>query len=94
MSRLIPENNHESFRWSGFEGLGWVFTVTKLVLPITWGVSLLRSTMAGNATIASLWQSGELVGFITHAVAYLALGLAVFAWGNRAARRRGTLAHY
>ena len=78
----------------GLEKLGWVFTATRFLFPVTWGISLMRAVLADNATFLSLWSSGELVGLSLHSTAYLVLGLGVFAWGYRTARRKGTLAHY
>ena len=78
----------------GLEKLGWVFTVTRFLFPLTWGISLMRATMTGDITVSSFWRSGELVGFCLHSAVYLTLGLVVFAWGYRTARQKGTLAHY
>ncbi len=76
------------------EKLGWVFTATRFLFPLTWGISLIRKTMTDNDTVLSLWNSGELGGLCLHSAVYLAVGLVVFAWGYRTARRKGTLAHY
>jgi len=78
----------------GLEKLGWMFTVSRFLFPLTWGISLMRQTVTGDVSLASLWDSGELVSLCLHSVIYLAMGLAVFNWGYRAARRNGTLAHY
>ncbi len=78
----------------GLESLGWVYQVLKFALPLTWGISLMRSTLADGENLVSLWQSGQLVGLGLHAVAYLAVGLVVFAVGFWRARAKGTLAHY
>jgi ABC-type transport system involved in cytochrome c biogenesis permease component len=78
----------------GLEKLGGFFTATKLLFPLTWGISLLRALLSGDATLLSLWQSRALIGLGLHAVLYLALGLTIFGWGYRTARRQGTLAHY
>ena len=78
----------------GLEKLGWVFTATRFLFPVTWGISLMRAVLAGDVTFLSLWSNRELLGLSLHSAGYLALGLVVFAWGYRTARRKGTLAHY
>ena len=78
----------------GLESLGGVYDVLRLAFPLTWGISLMRSVLAGEQTLGSPAQRGELVGLAAHALAYLAVGLVVFAWGQRVARRKGTMRHY
>ena len=78
----------------GLERLGWLFTATRFLFPLTWGISLMRAMLAGDVSLPVLWRSGALVGLSAHSVAYLAVGLGVFAWGCRATRRKGTLGHY
>jgi ABC-2 type transport system permease protein len=78
----------------GLESLGWIYQVLRLALPLTWGISLMRSTLTESETLLSLLQSGELLGLTLHSLAYLAIGLGVFAVGYVRARARGTLAHY
>lgn len=78
----------------GLESLGWVFDVLRLAFPLTWGISLMRQVVGEGATLMSLLQSGELVGLMLHSAIYLAVGLGVFAWGYRLARKKGTLSHY
>ncbi len=71
-----------------------MFTVTRFLFPVIWGISLMRAVLAGDTTLLSLWSSGELVGLLLHSATYLVVGLVVFAWGYRTARGKGTLAHY
>jgi ABC-2 type transport system permease protein len=78
----------------GLEKMGWLFTATRLLLPLSWGISLMRRTLTDNITLFALWRSGELIGLLAHSSVYLTIGMVGFAWGYRTARRRGTLAHY
>ena len=78
----------------GLEKLGWLFDTLRLIFPLTWGISLMRSTALGEATLSSLWRSGQMAGLTLHSVIYLALGLATFAWGYSTARKQGTLGQY
>lgn len=78
----------------GLESLGWVFQVFKFALPLTWGISLMRTTLMGGGNLFSLWQSGQLVELSLHSVAYLTVGLVAFGIGFWRARAKGTLAHY
>lgn len=75
------------------EALGGFYEVTRLLFPLTWGISLLRGILTGM-DLLSLLQSGELLGLLGHAFVYLLVGLAVFSWGYRKARLNGTLGHY
>ena len=38
----------------GLEKLGWVFTATRFLFPLTWGISLMRVTLVGDITLSSL----------------------------------------
>jgi ABC-2 type transport system permease protein len=78
----------------GLESLGWVYQVFKFALPLTWGISLMRATLTNGVNLASLFQSGDLVGLSFHSLAYLLVGLVVFSIGFWRARTKGTLAHY
>jgi ABC-2 type transport system permease protein len=78
----------------GLESLGWIYQVFRFALPLTWGISLMRETMTEGASLSLLLQSGELIGLSLHSVAYIAVGLGVFAIGFWRARAKGTLAHY
>ena len=78
----------------GIESLGWIYQILHIALPLTWGISIMRSTLTQGANLVLLWQNGELVGLVIHSLVYLSIGLIVFAFGNRWARVKGTLAHY
>lgn len=78
----------------GLEKLGWVESVFRIIFPLTWGISLMRSILTDQASLSSLYRSGALIGIIFHSVAYLIVGLGVLGWGYRRARLKGTLAHY
>mgnify|MGYP001565333707 CR=1 FL=1 len=45
----------------GLEKLGWVHHVFKIVFPLTWSISLMRSLATSTATLTSLARSGELL---------------------------------
>jgi ABC-2 type transport system permease protein len=78
----------------GIEALGWIYQVLRFALPLTWGISIMRSVLSQGTSLVSLLQGGELVGLAFHSVAFLLVGLLIFAIGNRRARTKGTLAHY
>jgi ABC-2 type transport system permease protein len=78
----------------GLEKLGWVFTATRFLFPLTWAISLMRATLTDGVTLSSLWGNGELIGLCLHSSVYSAIGLVTLAWGYRTARRKGTLAQY
>lgn len=78
----------------GLEKLGWVESVFRIIFPLTWGISLMRSLLTNRASLLSLSQSGSLIGIILHSIVYLAVGLGVFWWGYRKARSKGSLSQY
>lgn len=78
----------------GLEKLEGLFNFLRIIFPLTWGISLMRSILTGEATWQSIATSGELVGLMFHSALYLALGFAIFNWGYKNPRRKGTLAHY
>lgn len=64
------------------------------ILPLGLGIESLRMIYLNDATISSLWNNGLLPGLLINTLVYIIFGLALFAWGERRARRQGTLAHY
>jgi len=78
----------------GLEKIGWLFTATQMLLPLTWAISLMRTTFTSDVTLSTLCSSGELLGLLLHSLVYLMIGIAGFVLGYRIARRKGTLAHY
>ena len=64
------------------------------VLPLSWGIAALRAALVSGATLTDLWQNGLLPGLLLNTLVYLALGVALFTWGERRARRLGVLGHY
>lgn len=63
-------------------------------LPLTWGIEALRGALIEGADLVSLWERGALAGLLVNTTVYLALGLALFRWGQRRARALGALGHY
>jgi ABC-2 type transport system permease protein len=64
------------------------------ILPLGLGIENLRQIYLNEATITSLWKNGLLPGLLVNTLAYVLVGYALFTWGERRARRNGTLAHY
>jgi len=77
--------------FGGLERLGWAFTATRFLFPLTWGISIMRAMLAGNISLPALWRSGASVSLFLHSATYLAVGLGILAWGYHTARRKGTL---
>lgn len=62
-------------------------------LPLAWGNHLLNRVMVGGE---SLWTQpvGDIVFLVVHSLAYFFVGLWVFKYFERIARRRALLGHY
>jgi ABC-2 type transport system permease protein len=78
----------------GLERLGRIYQVLRLVLPLTWGISLMQGVITEGGKLPSILWSWELIGLILRSVFYLLIGLTVFALGCIQERAKGTLTHY
>src|SRR5260370_32074201 len=72
---------------------GWMATIARF-LPLTPGVDVLRKILLEGASLGTLACDGTLLWLVGNAVAYLLLGIVVFRWCERIAKRRGTLGQY
>ncbi len=72
---------------------GWMATIARF-LPLTPGVDVLRKTLLEGASLGTLADDGTLLWLVGSAAAYLLLGIAVFRWCERMAKRWGTLGQY
>jgi ABC-2 type transport system permease protein len=72
---------------------GWMAAIARL-LPLTPGVEALRRTLLDGVSLSTLATDGTLLWLIGTAAAYLVLGIAIFRWCERLARREGTLGRY
>ncbi len=72
---------------------GWMATIARF-LPLTPGVDVLRKTLLDQVSLGTLAGDGTLLWLVGNAVAYLLLGIVIFRWCERIAKRRGTLGQY
>jgi ABC-2 type transport system permease protein len=72
---------------------GWMATIARF-LPLTPGIEALRKILLGGISLGTLAGDGTLLWLVGSAAAYLALGIAIFRWCERIAKRRGTLGQY
>ncbi|MGH2811838.1 MAG: ABC transporter permease [Actinomycetota bacterium] len=70
----------------------WLAAVGRF-LPITHAVESLRFALLGEKALATLWGDGGLVWVTVTAFSWVVLGIASFKWGERFAKRRGSLSH-
>lgn len=78
----------------GLEQLGWVYEVAKYGLPLTWGISLMRSLIAVDISYLQLSQVTDLVWLGLHSITYFLFGLSVLSCGFYFSRKKGSLSHY
>ena len=76
------------------EPVGMVYSVLKLVVPMTWGIELLRDVVLNGATLPQLLQSDALLGLGVQTAVFLLAGLFVFNLSLQQARRMGELGAY
>jgi len=72
---------------------GWMATIARF-LPLTPGVDFLRKTLLEGVSLGTLAADGTLLWMVGNAAAYLVLGIVIFRWCERIAKRRGTLGQY
>ena len=72
---------------------GWMATIARL-LPLTPGVEVLRKTLLEGVSLLALANDGTLLWMVGSAAAYLLLGIVIFGWCERIAKREGTLGQY
>lgn len=61
--------------------------------PLAWGNQLLTDVMVRDRSLLDI-PAGEIAFLLAHAVVYLVVGMAIFQYFEKVARRRGTLGHY
>lgn len=71
---------------------GWLAAVGRL-FPITQPLESLRSVLLERQPFDVLWGDGGLVWVVATALSWLAFGIASFKFGERLAKRRGSLGH-
>jgi ABC-2 type transport system permease protein len=71
----------------------WMATIARF-LPLTPGVEGLRKTLLEGVSLGALATDGTLLWLVGNAAAYLLLGIVIFRWCERMAKRRGTLGQY
>jgi ABC-type polysaccharide/polyol phosphate export permease len=64
------------------------------VLPLTTGIELMRKILIGDMTIAAVLRQPDLYWLLINSAAYGLAGWGVLQWGQKTARRQGSLAHY
>jgi ABC-2 type transport system permease protein len=63
-------------------------------LPLTIGIDLSRQVIAGKLQISAVLRQPDFYWLLVNTAVYVLLGLAIWEWGQRTARRDGSLAHY
>lgn len=71
-----------------------VFVAISRLLPLTLGIELSRQLAAGEVAWMQLWRLPEFSWLLVNTACYGLLGWLVMGWGQRLARRDGSLAHY
>jgi len=71
----------------------WLAFIAR-ALPITQGIDVLRNVMLNGQSLSATWNDGSLIWLILHSALYLSVGWLVFKWGERVAKRQGSLGHY
>lgn len=71
----------------------WLAAVA-YTLPTSQGIILLRRIILDDESLIVLWRDGSLLWLTVHSTIYLAIGLIVFSYAERLAKRRGLLGQY
>ncbi len=70
------------------------WATTSHLFPLTDSVGSLYQALFTDQSITAPWGIGGLIPLLITTTAYLAAGILTFMWGERTAKRRGTLGHY
>jgi ABC-2 type transport system permease protein len=71
----------------------WLKTFAQL-LPSTQGILVMRRVAIDGASLADVWADGTLIYLVAHSGIFLLLGLFIFGYCEKIARRQGTLGQY
>lgn len=71
----------------------WMANATR-VLPTTLGIETMRTVTLEGLALRDVWLDGRLQLLTLHSVAWFGIGLALFLWADRAARRRGLMGQF
>lgn len=71
----------------------WMIWISK-TLPTTQGIVVLRRVMIEDVSLYTCLMDGSLIELILHSAVYLFGGWLVFRWGERFAKKNGTLGQY
>ncbi len=71
----------------------WMATIARF-LPLTPGVEGLRKILLEGISLRALAADGTLLWMVGNAAAYLLLGIVIFRWCERIAKRQGMLGQY
>ena len=71
----------------------WLAAVARM-LPTTQGLIVLRRVMLDGDSLVTVWKDGALPELILHSTVFFAIGVLIYMYCERVARRRGTLGHY
>jgi ABC-2 type transport system permease protein len=71
-----------------------IFMALSRALPLTLGIELSRQLTAGEVAWSRLAQQPDFYWLLVNTAIYALLGWLVMGWGQRLARRDGSLAHY
>lgn len=71
----------------------WMWAISQS-LPTTQGIVVLRNIAMEGQTLAQAWADGSLKWLCAHSAIYLILGWLTFKWGERMAKKHGSLGQY
>ena len=72
---------------------GWMVTIARF-LPLTPGAEVLCKSLLEGISLGALTSDSTLWWMVGSAAAYLLLGIVIFRWCERIAKRQGTLGQY
>jgi ABC-2 type transport system permease protein len=71
----------------------WVIFLAN-ALPITQGISLLKEAIFNGQSLPMLWATGAMAWLAVNALVYFCMGVAIYLWCERIAKRQGSLGQY
>ncbi len=71
----------------------WLANATRL-LPTTLGIETMRMVTLEELPLSEVWLNGRLQLLTMHSIIWFSVGLALFLWADREARRRGLIGQF
>lgn len=79
--------------WAPLDNAPIVYAISRF-LPLASGITLMQDMVSNDTSLLDVMRASDWRYLLLNTSVYLVLGVIVLQWGQRAARKNGSLAHY